>query len=146
MYTKNCIDNYGVYNDDLIVGQDWEFHLRLAKKGCRFGYLKGDFLKCRNHDLSLSSNWKEVSVVQEHILMEFFSIEQILIFQNSTREYAFHMFYNNAIFGEIKDLKKRISIVTRIYASLNVGKSSSVIALGLLKIRLIIYFKRLLLI
>ncbi len=61
LYKKSALEKVGGYTPDLIVGQDWDLHIKLIIAGLKVGYIKGDFFHSRRLKESLSSNWVFVS-------------------------------------------------------------------------------------
>lgn len=61
LYKKSALEQVGGYTPELVVGQDWDLHIKLILADLRFGYLGGDYFHSRRLDGSLSSNWIKVS-------------------------------------------------------------------------------------
>lgn len=62
LYRTNYLKKIGGYRESLKYAQDWEFHIRLFSLAPKIGYLKGNFLKSRQLNNSLSnSNYLLVS-------------------------------------------------------------------------------------
>ena len=109
IYRKHFILKIGGYNESLDCAQDWEFHLRAIFNNVKINYVEGFFLKSREVQGSISSNWIKVSDRTCFVVKNY--KEKIINhpeFNQRISSYICSLYFNSFYFSKDEEFKKII--------------------------------------